>query len=264
MTTDTHAHLDMTHFDKDREEVILRALSTGVEVIISVGCDLSSSKAAIGLAERYPSIYAAVGFHPHDASKMSDEDLAQIAHWATHPRVVAVGEIGLDFYRNLSPPSVQREVFRRQLILAKDVDLPVIVHDRDAHEDVMTLIHQWVGGKDGFRGVLHCFSGNVKMAQECIELGFFISIAGPVTLSTASSLVEVVRAVPLERILIETDSPYLTPFSYGKRRNEPAFVEAVAHRVAEIKEVPVERVATVTDDNARRLFRFPHPLKGAS
>ncbi|HIC92753.1 MAG TPA: TatD family deoxyribonuclease, partial [Anaerolineae bacterium] len=204
--TDTHAHLDFPQFDGDREEVIERALAAGVRRIINVGADLASSRRAVALAEAHPPIYAAVGVHPHDAKTLTDEALAELLGLARHPKVVAIGEIGLDFYRDLSPREAQRQAFERQLALARELGLPVIVHDRNAHAEVMDVLR-----RRGLRGVLHCFSGDLEMARQAIEMGFYISVAGPATFKNAKRLPEIVRQLPLERLLIETDCPYLAP-----------------------------------------------------
>jgi len=247
--TDTHAHLDFPQFDGDREEVIERALAAGVRRIINVGADLASSRRAVALAEAHPPIYAAVGVHPHDAKTLTDEALAELLGLARHPKVVAIGEIGLDFYRDLSPREAQRQAFERQLALARELGLPVIVHDRNAHAEVMDVLR-----RRGLRGVLHCFSGDLEMARQAIEMGFYISVAGPATFKNAKRLPEIVRQLPLERLLIETDCPYLAPHPHRGRRNEPAYVRLVAEAVADIKGLPLEEVARVTTANARALF----------
>ena len=248
--TDTHAHLDFPQFDDDREEVIARALAAGVGIIINVGADLASSRRAVALAEAHPQIYAAVGVHPHDAKTLTEEVLTELRELARHPQVVAIGEIGLDFYRDLSPRDVQRQAFERQLALARELDKPVIIHDREAHAEVMDTLRRW----QGLRGVLHCFSGSLEMARRAVELGFYISIAGPVTFKNARRLPEIVRQLPLERLLIETDCPYLAPHPHRGERNEPAYVRLVAEAVAEIKGLPLEEVARVTTANTQTLF----------
>ena len=248
--TDTHAHLDFPQFDSDREEAIERALAAGVGIIINVGADLASSRRAVALAEAHPQIYAAVGVHPHDAKTLTEEVLTELRELARHPQVVAIGEIGLDFYRDLSPRDVQRQAFERQLALARELDKPVIIHDREAHAEVMDTLRRW----QGLRGVLHCFSGGLEMARRAVELGFYISIAGPVTFKNARRLPEIVRQLPLERLLIETDCPYLAPHPHRGERNEPAYVRLVAEAVAEIKGLPLEEVARVTTANTQTLF----------
>lgn len=268
---DTHAHLDFPQFDGDREEAIERALLAGVGIIINVGIDLASSRRAIALAEQYPQVYAAVGIHPHDAKMLSDEVLEELRELAQHPEVVAIGEIGLDFYRDLSPRDEQRRAFERQLTLASEVGKPVVIHDRQAHKEAMAILRRWACPERGRRvesshqppatghklaGVMHCFSGNLEMAQRCMDMGFYISVAGPLTFKNARRLPEIVRQLPLERLLVETDSPYLAPHPHRGRRNEPAYVKLVAQKVAEIKGVPLEAAARVTADNARELFRL--------
>jgi TatD DNase family protein len=251
---DTHTHLDFPQFDDDRECVIERAATAGVKAIINVGADLASSQAAVALAEVYPQIYAAVGVHPHDAKTLTKQMLEKLRALANHPKVVAIGEIGLDFYRDLSPREKQRQVFEQQLALASEAGKPVIIHDREAHKEVVAILRRWAEGCQQPVGVLHCFSGDLAMAQETIELGFYISIAGPVTFQNARRLRELVRQLPLEKLLVETDCPYLTPHPHRGKRNEPAYVKFVAQEVAHIKGLTLEELARVTSDNARALF----------
>jgi len=252
---DTHTHLDFPQFDGDREAVIARAREAGVTTIINVGADIESSLASVALAERYPFIYAAVGVHPHDASILDETTLAKLKELARHPKVVAIGEIGLDYYRNLSPRDVQRRVFRLQLKLALDVGKPVIIHDRDAHREVLEILKEVAQKADGrLTGVMHCFSGSPEMAREVLKLGFRISVAGPVTFKNARKLPQIVRELPLDRLLIETDCPYLAPHPYRGKRNEPAYVRLVAEAIAAIKGMPVEEIARATLQNALRLF----------
>jgi TatD DNase family protein len=251
MLVDTHAHLDSGRFKLDREEVISRSLAAGVHAIVTVGADLASSRQAVALAQRYPCVYAAVGIHPHGAARVEHDDLAELARLSEHQAVVAIGEMGLDFFRNLSPPDIQREVFAAQLELARQVDKPVIVHDREAHNETMSILRDKA---QGLRGVLHCFSGDWDMAMQAKELGFCISLAGPATFYNARGLQQLVRKLPLDNMLIETDCPYLAPHPYRGRRNEPAYVRLVADKIAALKETPFERVAEVTTANASRLF----------
>jgi TatD DNase family protein len=238
--------------------------------MINVGADLASSQAAVALAEAYPQIHAAVGVHPHDAKTLTGEVLEELEALAGHPRVVAVGEIGLDFYRDLSPRDQQRQAFQQQLALASEVGKPVIIHDREAHAEVMAILRHWacpevppeldegrsrrVESSPKPRGVLHCFSGSLAMAQEAIELGFYISVAGPVTFENARRLRELVRQLPLEKLLVETDCPYLTPHPHRGKRNEPAYVKFVAQEIARVKGLSLEEVACITSDNAQALF----------
>ncbi len=259
---DTHTHLDFPQFDDDRERVIERASAAGVKAIINVGTDLASSQTAVALAEAYPQIYAAVGVHPHDAKTMTGETLEELRALVSHPRVVAVGEIGLDFYRDLSPRDQQRQVFEQQLALASEVGKPVIVHDRDAHKEVMAILRHWIKSGHQPAGVMHCFSGDLTMAKEAIELGFYVSTAGPVTFKNARRLHELVRQLPLEKLLVETDCPYLAPHPHRGKRNEPAYVKFVAQEVAHLKGLTLEEVAHVTSDNARTLFALKLRTKG--
>ena len=251
---DSHAHLDFPQFDADREQVIARARAAGVQAMVNVGADLASSRRSIDLAERYPFIYAAVGVHPHDATTLDDAALAQLRDMARHPRVVAIGEIGLDYYRDLSPRDVQLEAFERQLALAHELHKPFIVHDRDAHDTIMAVLRRRAGERGPLRGVLHCFSGDVTMSQEALDLGLHISVGGPVTFQNARKLPDVVRAVPLLRLLIETDCPYLAPHPYRGQRNEPAFVTLVAQAIATLKGLSLAEVARVTSQNVGDVF----------
>lgn len=252
MLIDSHAHLDGPKFDEDREGVLQRAKDAGVSTIINVGYDMPSCRRSVALAEKYPGIYAAVGIHPHDAAEAQDEDFAHLEQWAAHPKVVALGEMGLDYYRNLSPKEIQRTVFLRQMALARKVAKPIIIHDRDAHGEIMDILRQEFYGIPG--GVMHCYSGSEEMAKEIVKMGLYVSIAGPITFSNSRKIWEVVENIELGRLLIETDAPYLTPEPFRGRRNESAFVRFVAEKIAEIKKVPVAEVAEVTSANARRLF----------
>ncbi|EAX48049.1 hydrolase, TatD family [Thermosinus carboxydivorans Nor1] len=254
MLFDSHAHVDDKRFDADRAEVIARLAAGGVTGFLNVGADMASSARSLTLAEQYDNIYAAVGVHPHDAKDVRESDYDQLAAWAAHPKVVAIGETGLDYYYNLSPREVQQRIFIRHLDLARQLDLPFIIHDRDAHGDVLAIIKKEA---KGLRGVFHCFSGSLEMAREVIKLGFYVSLAGPVTYPNAAKLKEVAASVPLERLLIETDSPYLTPQPHRGRRNEPAHVRYVAETIAALRGLSLEQVAAATAANARELFRLP-------
>jgi len=261
MLIDTHAHLDSPRFDNDREEVISRSLSAGVEAIITIGTDLDSSRKAIALAQQYPHIYAAVGIHPHEASAVERNSsqggqaykgaLTELVHLSQYNTVVAIGEIGLDFYRNLSPPDLQRALFIAQLELAQQLHKPVIIHDRQAHVEIMAILQDKART---LRGVLHCFSGDYDMAVKAIKMGFYISFAGPVTFQNARRLQQLACELPLERILIETDCPYLAPHPYRGQRNEPAHVRLIASKIAVLRKMPFEQVAEITTANAKRLF----------
>ena len=258
---DTHAHLDFSKFDNDRPAAIDRARIAGVAAIVNVGTDLDSSRRAVDLAEQYTDVYAAVGMHPHDAKKLDGAALAELRELARRPKVVAVGEIGLDFYRNLSPQAVQRRAFQAQLAWAAKMGKPVIIHDRDAHDEIMEVLTGWALGLKhsplaGRMGVLHTFSGDLDMAQEAIDLGFYVSFSGPVTYKNAGQLASVAKALPLDRILVETDCPFLTPHPHRGKRNEPAYVRLVAERIAELRGMPFDELAQATTANAQRLFEL--------
>jgi TatD DNase family protein len=256
MLIDTHAHLQMSDYDSDRDEVIDRAAEVGVEYIINASFDLSSSQQAVKLTEEHENLYAAVGVHPHDAKLLDDDTLDALRDLAGHPKVVAIGETGLDYYRNLSPRPVQRSAFEKQLRLAEEVDLPVIIHNRDAHEDVLEILRRHSGGVASFslRGVMHCFSGDLDFADNCIQMGLYISFAGPVTYPKSQQLREVAAHVPWDKFFVETDCPYLAPQFRRGKRNEPSYVKAVAKKVAEIRRTTFPETARITTANAKALF----------
>lgn len=254
MLVDSHAHIDDDRFDSDRDQVIDRATAAGVSLILNIGADMPSSARSVALAEKYPGIYAAVGMHPHDAKDMQEHDYGQLERWASHPRVVAIGEIGLDYHYDLSPRSLQKEVFLRQLDLARKVGKPFIVHEREAHADTLDIIRN---AARGMEGVFHCFSGSVETAREYLNMGFYISVAGPVTFPKSVKTKEVARYIPLDRLLVETDSPYLTPHPYRGKRNEPAYVRLVAEEIAGLRNISLENLAAATSQNVRRLFSIP-------
>lgn len=251
---DTHAHLEGEEYDADREEMIARARSAGVVHIVNVGYDLESSRRSVRLAEEYDLIYAAVGIHPHDAAAAGSGYLEELEEMAAHPRVVALGEMGLDYYRDLSPRPVQQRVFREQLALARELDLPIIIHDRDAHGDLMKILRENPPGPAG--GVMHCYSGSWEMARECLALGLYISFAGPVTYPNARRLKELVSLVPLDRLLIETDAPYLSPVPYRGKRNEPAYLACTAEEIARLRGLKTDDLAKICTENGRKLFRI--------
>lgn len=247
---DTHAHLQSAEFERDCDIVVSRAISAGVVSIINVGFDLETSRKACSMAKS-DGFFAAVGVHPHYA-KNSARWMAEIEKLASEPGVVAIGETGLDYYRNLSMPSVQRECFVRCIELAKQKRLPLVIHDRDAHDDITSILRSHDAGSYG--GVLHCFSGDWKMAKQCLDMGFYVSIAGPVTFRSAQKLQEVAIKVPLDRLLLETDCPYLAPEPYRGMRNEPGMVRLVAEKVASLRGTSVELVCQATTRNAGVLF----------
>jgi len=252
MLFDTHAHLDDDRFDKDRDETIIQCQRDGVELILNAGSNIETSVKAIALSKKYEFIYAAVGVHPHDAAEMDEETAGVLAALAGNRKVRAIGEIGLDYHYDLSPRDVQRQRFVEQIDLARQLKLPIIVHDREAHGDVMDIFKKTRIKEVG--GVLHSFSGSAEMALECIKLGLYISISGPVTFENARKTVEAVKQVPLDMLLIETDSPYLTPVPYRGKRNYPGYVRLVAEKIAEIKGISFEEVARQTLENGKRLF----------
>ncbi len=260
MLVDSHAHIDFPAFDKDRDLVIARARDSGVGVIINVGIDLESSRKSLEIAQEHAGVFAAIGFHPNDAGKMKDGDVSLLEELAQQERVVAIGEIGLDFYRKSSPHQLQREVFIRQLDLAARLGLPVVIHCRDAYRETEDVVTGWVKSHPlagGEIGVMHCFSGDIELARRYIGLGFLISLAGPVTYPSAHDRREVAAALPLDKLLIETDSPFLAPQAHRGQRNEPAYVSLVAGRIAGIRGLTVEVVAQATSENTIRLFRLP-------
>lgn len=252
---DSHAHLDDGRFDGDREEVIARARERGLRYLVNVGYDLDSVKKAVALAEKYDFVYAAVGIHPHDASWVVENGLAEIEKFLAHPKVVAVGEMGLDYYRNLSPREVQERVFREQMALARKWKKPVIIHDRDAHGDTLKILREEKVEEIG--GVMHCFSGSWEMARECLKMGMYISIAGPVTFKNAPRVQEVASRVPLDRLLVETDAPYLSPEPFRGKRNEPAYVYYVVEKIAWLRGMEPAELAAITLENGRKLFGVP-------
>ncbi len=250
---DTHAHLQISHFDGDRDEVIQRAFDAGVEKIIVVSTDVASSRQSLELAEKFSGLYAAIGIHPTDCNNATEEDFAMIAELVRHPKVVAIGEIGLDFYWKPFSAETQQQAFVRQLRLAKELGKPVIIHNRDAGTAVLqTLQH---AGINDFSGVFHCFSENADYAQRVLALGGHISFTGNLTYKK-STLPEVVAQVPLQRILLETDAPFMTPLPHRGKRNEPAYTVHIAEKLAEIKKIPVAEVARQTTANASRLFNL--------
>ncbi|MHB1134116.1 MAG: TatD family hydrolase [Chloroflexota bacterium] len=257
---DSHAHLDDEAFAADRADVLARARAAGVTRIVSVGADLASSRANVALAASTPGVWASVGVHPHEAAGLNEAAgldeaaLAELRSLAAQPRVVAIGEIGLDFYRDLSPRPAQQAAFRAQLALARELGLPAIVHDREAHDEVLAVLREWAGAYPAARGVLHCFSGDEALARAAIELGFYISLAGPVTYANARRLQSLAAILPLERLLVETDCPYLTPVPRRGQRNEPALVALVAEKVAALRGLAPADLAAATTANARRLF----------
>ena len=254
---DTHAHLDNGRFADDLPEVIEAAKAAGVGHILTIGCDLASSKASVELAATYDEVYAAIGIHPHAAREATDEAIAELKALARQDKVVAIGEMGLDYYRDHCPHDIQQTAFRRQIALARELDLPIIVHDREAHQDVLDILKEEQAHRVG--GVLHCFSGDLAMAQACIELGFYISFPGTLTYPANQALRDVAEAISTDHLLLETDCPYLAPHPRRGKRNEPALVRYTAEELARIKGLSLEDVARTTNLNAFRLFGIGAP-----
>ncbi len=251
MFTDTHAHLDLYSDEFKIDQIIQEANIKGINIIISVGDGLDSCLRNIYLAEKYKNIYTAVGVHPHNAKYLNWKVLNRLAEFCQHKKVIAVGETGLDFYRNHSPHNQQEQAFRLHLELALVQNLPVIIHNREAHQTTMKILRKFKG-----QGVLHCFSGDLKMAFELVDRGFYISFAGPLTFLNAEKTREIARNIPLERILLETDSPYLAPHPLRGQQNYPANVILIAEKLAELFGLNLEEVAQITSDNASRLFNL--------
>lgn len=249
---DTHCHLDMSAYEADFTEVLARASAAGVTRIISVGIDLESSRRAIGLAEQHDGIYATVGVHPHNVAELGEESYAELRGLCSHPKVVAYGEIGLDYVKNYAPVALQKEHFARQVALAKELQLPLVVHDREAHDDIMEMLEG--AGPFPAGGVMHCFSGDATFARRVLALGFYISIPGVVTFAKAEMLHGAVRGIPLGSLVLETDGPFLAPVPKRGKRNEPQLMLFTAQKVAELKGVSLEEVARQTTMNAVRLF----------
>ena len=252
MLFDTHAHLNAEQYNEDLEAVIDRAKSEGVSKIVVVGFDRPTIVKAMELAEEYSFIYAAVGWHPVDAIDMTDKDLAWIEELAAHPKVVALGEMGLDYHWDKSPKHIQKEVFRKQIALAKKVKLPIIIHNREATMDIVEILKE--EGAHEVGGIMHCFSGSIETAKECMKMNFYISFGGPVTFKNAKNVKEVAAAIPVERLLIETDCAYLTPHPFRGKRNEPGHVKLVAEELAILKGLSYEELANITMENAKKVF----------
>ena len=250
MYFDTHAHYDDRAFDADRAALLEAVHAAGVALIVDPGCDRASSRAALALAERYPFVYAAVGIHPEELEDSTPEALAEIAELAEHPRCVAVGEIGLDYYWDAEHREEQKLLFRQQIALALELGRPVIVHDREAHGDCLDIVRDY----PELRGVFHCFSGSAEMAKELLKRGWYLGFDGPVTYKNARKTLEVLDICPLERILIETDSPYLSPVPNRGKRNDSRNLRYIAAAIAERKGVELEELAALSLENGRRLF----------
>ncbi len=261
MLTDTHCHLDFNSFDADREAVLDRSRQTGVTTILDPGIDILSSRTAVALAEAHPGVYAAVGVHPNEACGWDTDTVNMLRHLASHPKVVAIGEIGLDFYRQVSSPADQRRIFVEQLALAGDLGLPVIVHSRQSMDQVLEVLSDWVSrlicGNESLAqhpGVLHSFDGTLDQARRAIQLGFYIGVTGPVTYKNAKERRGLISALPLDRLLTETDAPFLPPQPHRGQRNEPTYLRYIVDAIAASHQVPMSTVADITSSNAARIF----------
>lgn len=250
MYFESHAHYDDRRFREDREELLTHLPSCGIDYVVNIGCDVKSSKQSIRLAEKYDYIYATVGIHPHELYDMSSQTIAELRRLSAHKKVVAIGEIGLDYYYDTHPRELQQFWFRQQLRLAEELQKPVVIHSRDASQETFDIIKS----SSVRQGVIHCYSGAWQMAMDYVDMGFYIGVGGVVTFSNAKKLVEVVEHVPLEKILIETDSPYLAPNPNRGKRNDSRNLEYIVNKIAEIKNLSPENVAKVTQDNAKSLF----------
>lgn len=263
MLIDTHTHLDDARYGSDREAMLERARAAGVETMVTIGCDLATSRSAVALAEQYPFVYASIGVHPHEVKHIADGWYDEFRQLARQKKVVAYGEIGLDYHYNHSDPEQQRQRFREQIRLARELRLPVIIHTREAQDDTIRILKEEGAAEVG--GVFHCFSGDAWLAKDAIDLGFYLSFSGILTFQNATMLRDIAKQVPRDRLLIETDCPYLTPVPHRGTRNEPAYVKHVAELLATITSegasgagpVTVEDVGRITSENARRLFKIP-------
>ncbi|WP_028591683.1 TatD family hydrolase [Paenibacillus massiliensis] len=249
---DTHTHLDASQFKEDQEQVIARAVEAGVTRMVNVGFNRETIPTTMELVEKYDFIYAAIGWHPVDAIDMKDGDLEWIAELCRHDKVVAIGEIGLDYYWDTSPKDVQQQVLRRQIGLARELSMPIVIHNRDAHEDIVKILREEKAGDVG--GIMHSFSGSWETAKLCLDMGFHLSFGGPITFKNARQPKEVLEKVPLDRLLIETDAPYLTPHPFRGKRNESAYVKYVAEAAADIKGISLEELAEITTKNGLERF----------
>lgn len=252
MLVDSHAHIQLDNYLTDRDAVLARARRAGVHAILVIGFNLQTSRDGIALAESHAGLYAAVGMHPHDAKDFEEETLDIFRELASRSKVVALGEMGLDYYRNLSPKSLQIVAFERQLDLAEELDLPVVIHNREAYHDILPILRARNGR---IRGVLHCFSGDVDIMRQTLDLGFSVGIGGPVTYRKSEDLQAVAREVPADHLLVETDCPWLAPQFRRGKRNEPSYARSTAERIAELRGISLDEVAEITTRNFEDLFR---------
>ena len=252
MIFETHAHLNDPAFDEDRESLILGLPKKGIEAVMNVGCCLESSHDCIALAEKYPFVYASVGSHPDSADEVNEAVIEKYRQMAKHPKVLAIGEIGLDYYYETIPREIQQKAFRMQMELAKELNMPVIIHERNAHDDGMRIVKEF----PGVTGVFHCYSGSAEMARQLVNMGWYIGFTGVLTFKNARKAVETAESIPLERIVLETDCPFMAPEPFRGKRNDPGYLYRMAERLAEIRGISVEEVHNLTTDNAKKLYRI--------
>ena len=252
MIFETHAHLNDPAFDEDRESLILGLPQKGIEAVMNVGCCLESSGDCIALAEKYPFVYASVGSHPDSADEVNEAVIEKYRQMVGHPKVLAIGEIGLDYYYETIPREIQQKAFRMQMELAKELDMPVIVHERNAHDDGMRIVKEF----PGVTGVFHCYSGSAEMARQLVNMGWYIGFTGVLTFKNARKAVETAESIPLERIVLETDCPFMAPEPFRGKRCDPGYLYRMAERLAELRGISVEEVHAVTTENAKRLYRL--------
>ena len=259
MLIDSHVHLDDPRYNNDRDQVFQRASDSGIEAFVTIGCDLATSQAAVRLAEYDDNVFSTIGVHPHESKEILNDWYDEFRRLAQHPKVVAYGEIGLDYHYDHSPREVQRQRFREQVQLAKELHLPIVIHTREAQEDTIAILKE--EGAADVGGVFHCFSGDACLAKDALDLGFYLSFSGVITFKNASMLREIIKTVPLDRIMVETDCPYLTPVPHRGKRNEPAFVRYVAETIADLlgnnSPSSFEKIAYATVQNTKRLFKIP-------
>ena len=258
MFIDTHAHLFYKNFDGELDQIVERALEADVKYMICPGTDVKTSKQSIELAEKYESIYATVGIHPHDTKSFNGKEIDQLRKLAEHKKVVAIGEIGLDYYYDFSPKAQQLKAFRAQLDLAAELDMPVVIHNREANEDTMNILREYKS--KNIRGQLHCYAGTIEDAEELVEMGYLISFTGNITFKKLEELREILKTIPIENLMLETDCPFMTPVPFRGKRNEPSYIPYVAEKIAEIHNVSVEEVKQLTTFNAINLFGIGNEL----
>ena len=252
MLFDTHAHLNDPAFDPDREELMAGLSDKGIGLVMNAGCSLESSKDIIQMAEKYPWLYASVGSHPDSADEVNEEVIEEYRQLCRHEKVKAIGEIGLDYYYEDIPRDIQKNAFRMQMALAKELDMPVIIHEREAHDDGMRIVKEFPTVK----GVFHCYSGSAEMARQLVNMGWYIGFTGVLTFKNARKAVETAASIPLDRIVLETDCPFMAPEPYRGKRNDPGYLPKMAEKLAEIRGISLEEVVKITTENAKRLYRF--------